>query len=101
VHDRHQVVGGEAPFDELLRRGLHPRRPAEAGMQIVDDHDIDPAIDALVVLHVGLNRVLLEQRTVRALHRDVDGAEDGDVLRLPVLEHLKVFLLNPRRSLRW
>ena len=26
VHDRHQVVGAEAPLDELLRRDLHARR---------------------------------------------------------------------------
>ena len=49
VHDRHQIVGAEVPLDELLRRRFHARRAAEARVQIVDDHDVDAAVERPLV----------------------------------------------------
>ena len=102
VHDGHQVVGAEAPLDELLRRGLDALRAAEPRMQIVDDHDVDAAVErTLVGLHVRLDRRVREERPVGALDRDVDEREGVDRLRLPVLEHLKVFLLQIADEVPW
>ena len=74
---------------------LHALRAAEPRVQIVDHHHVDAAVErALVGLHVGLDRRRGEQRAVGALDRNVDEREGGDRLRLPVLEHLEVFLLQ-------
>ena len=38
------------------RRRLDPRRPREVGVQVVEDDQIDAALDVIVGLHVGLDR---------------------------------------------
>ena len=95
VHDGHQIVGAEPPLDELLGGRLHSNRAPEPRVQIVDHHDVDAAVERLLVrLHVGLDRRLGEERPIGALDRDVDHREGVDALRFSVLEHLEVFLLQ-------
>ena len=95
MHDRHEIVGAEPPLDELLRGAFHARRPAEVRVVIVDHHHVDAAVErTLVRLHIGLDRIGLEQRAIRALDRNVDERKRADRLRLPVLEDLKVLLFQ-------
>ena len=64
-------------------------------MEIVDDHDVDAAVERLLVRpDVRLDRRRREQRAIGALDRNVDQRELGDRLRLAVLEHLEVLLLQ-------
>jgi hypothetical protein len=67
VHDRHQIVGAEAPLDELARRDLHALAAAEARVQVVDHHHVDAAVErALVGLDVGFDRRRRERAAGRS-----------------------------------
>ena len=95
VNDRHQIVGAQAALDELLPRRLDALRASEPRVQVVDHHHVHPAVErTLVRLHVRLDRRGREQRTIRPLDRNVHEGERIDRLRLPVLEHLKIFLFQ-------
>src|SRR5262249_1433801 len=95
VHHSHQIVGAKILLDELSGRVLDPLRAPEACMEIVNHHDVDAAIEWMLVSpDVGLNRKRGAERFVEALDRDVDEREGRDRLGLSVFKDLKVFLLQ-------
>ena len=86
-------------LDEAPRgRRLDARRAREIGVHVVEDDQVDATLDVVVGLHVGLDRRGREERTLRALDRDVDQGEGRDLLRLAVLEHLEVVGLRGRST---
>src|SRR6185369_15898095 len=83
------------PLDELLGRAHDALGATEPRVEIVDDHDVDTAFErALVRAYVGLERRRGVQRSVGTLDRNVDERKGIDRLRLPVFQHLEVFLLQ-------
>ncbi len=62
-------------------------------MQIVEDDDVDaPFVDALIGLHVGLDRSAGKERPLGALDGHAHLSEDRDLLWLAVFEQLKIAL---------
>ena len=75
VDHRHQIVGAEARSMNCLAASFDALRPAEARVQVVDHHDVDAAVERLLVgPDVRLDRRGGEQRPVVALDRNVDHA---------------------------
>ena len=95
MHDGHDIVGAETALDELPRRAPHALRSPEARMEVVDDHHVHTAVERLLVrFDVRFDRRAGKQRAVGPFDRNIDQGEGGDDLRFPVLEDLKVFLLQ-------
>ena len=95
MDNRHEVVGGQPALDELLRRRLHALGASKIRVVIVDDHHVDAAVEGLLVIpDVRLDRIGLEERTIRALDWNVDQRERADRLRLSVFKDLKILLLE-------
>ena len=95
-HDRRAVVGADVALDELARRRLGALGAQGVGVDVVEHQHVDAAVVAgEVVLDVGLDRRLREQRLRLPLDRDVHQRERRDLLRLAVLEHLEVAFAEP------
>ena len=64
--DGREIVVGEVPLDEAARRGLHESRARQVGVQIVEDDQIQPALQAARIgRHIGLNRLQIGGRRGR------------------------------------
>ncbi len=75
-------------------------RARESGVEIVEDDDEDAAVElAPVAADVGLDRLRLVERRIELLDRNVDEREDGDGLRLALLEDWKSSLVRLRTKL--
>ena len=95
MDNRHEVVGGQPALDELLRRRLHALGASKIRVVIVDDHHVDAAVEGLLVIpDVRLDRIGLEERTIRALDRNIGQRKRADRLRLSVFEDLKILFLE-------
>ena len=95
MNDGHEIVGAESLLNEPARRRFDSRRGLQLHVQVVEQHDVDPAVERpRVRLHVGLDGLRSKERAIGSLDRDIDQREGADGLRLPVLEHLEVFLLQ-------
>ncbi len=91
VDDGHEVVGPQLLLDELPGRLLHAAGAREEGVFVVDDHDVDAAVEGTdVASDVGLHGLLRPQGLLRGLHGDVHHGEGAHGLGLAVLEDLEL-----------
>ena len=95
MNDGGQVVGAQMAFDEAMGRCFHKSRPQRVRLEIVQHDEVEAAQKRLGIGHdVGLDRPLGEERSIGPLDRYVDRRVDRHLLRLAILEDLKIVLVQ-------
>jgi hypothetical protein len=90
IDDGGHVVDAEVLLDEAARGRFHTRGAREIGVQVVEDDQIDTALDAFVGLHIRLDRLRRKDGPIRALNRDLHAGKRGDLLGLAVFEQFEI-----------
>ena len=86
-----QVVGAQVLLDEPLGGVPHGLRAREGGVQIVEQENVDAAVEgASRCAHIRFDRLCPARRRERPLDREIDQRKGRRRLRLAVLEDLEV-----------
>jgi hypothetical protein len=83
-----EVVRREVLLEETPHES--PRAQDLLALHLVEGDHVQPSFALVVGLHVGLDRVGREERTIGTHARDIHEPERGDGLRLAVLENLEI-----------
>ena len=84
---------GEVPLDEPARRGLHESRARQVRVHIVEDDQVQPALQAACIgRHIGLNRLKTGTGRRKALNGELNKRKPGHLLGPAIFENLKIVL---------
>ncbi len=86
-----EIVVGEVALDEPARRGLHESRARHIRVHIVEDDQVQPALQAACIgRHIGLNRLPIGGGLREALNGEINQRKAGHLLGPAIFENLKI-----------